>query len=139
MISPMLNGADHNDAAAGADLARSDSVRLGREFLTMQRMVGIHCADRHGTQRGRLCDECSKFLVYVQRRLEKCPYGDDKPTCAKCPIHCYKPAQREMAREIMRYAGPRMPLRHPWLSLLHVRDKLRRVEHPMDVRRRGRD
>lgn len=126
-------------AEPSADPARSDSVRLGREFLTMQRMVELHCADMHGTQRGLPCDECSEFLVYVRRRLEKCPYGDDKPTCAKCPIHCYKPAQREMAREIMRYAGPRMPLRHPWLSLMHVLDKLRRVEHPMDVRRRERD
>jgi hypothetical protein len=36
----------------------------------------------------------------------------------------------------MRYAGPRMALRHPWLSLLHVLDKLRHVEHPMEARRR---
>ena len=105
----------------------------------MRRMVEIHCADRHGSPRGTTCAECDEFLAYVERRLEKCPYGEDKPTCANCPIHCYKPAQREMAREVMRYAGPRMPLRHPWLSLLHVLDKLRRVEHPMDVRRRERD
>lgn len=135
----MLTRTDQNSAEANTDPAKSDSVRLGREFLTMRRMVEIHCADMHGTPRGRPCDDCSEFLAYVQRRLEKCPYGDDKPTCAKCPIHCYKPAQREMAREIMRYAGPRMPLRHPWLSVLHVLDKLRRVEHPMDVRRRERD
>ena len=112
--------------------------RLGREFLTMRRMVEIHCADRHGSPRGQACADCSEFLAYVERRLEKCPYGEDKPTCAKCPIHCYKPARRETAREVMRYAGPRMPLRHPWLSLLHVLDKLRRVEHPMEVRRRER-
>ena len=112
--------------------------RLTREFRTMQRMVEVHCADRHGSQRGATCADCGEFLAYVQRRLEKCPYGEDKPTCAKCPIHCYKPAQREMAREVMGYAGPRMPLRHPWLSLLHVLDKLRRVEHPMDARRRDR-
>ncbi len=130
---------DQETTEASTDLAKSDSVRLGREFLTMRRMVEIHCADRHWMPRGRACADCSEFLVYVQRRLEKCPYGDDKPTCAKCPIHCYKPARREMARQIMRYAGPRMPLRHPWLSLLHVLDKLRQVEHPMDVRRRGRD
>jgi hypothetical protein len=113
--------------------------RLAREFRTMQRMIEIHCADKHGKPRGTLCDGCAEFLVYVERRLEKCPYGEDKPTCAKCPIHCYKPLQRDMAREVMRYAGPRMPWRHPWLSLLHVVDKLRRVEHPMDARRRERE
>jgi hypothetical protein len=104
----------------------------------MRRMVEIHCVDRHGSRRGTTCEDCEGFLAYVQRRLEKCPYAANKPTCARCPIHCYKPAEREMARAIMRYAGPRMALRHPWLSLLHVMDKLRRVEHPMDVRRRER-
>jgi hypothetical protein len=39
----------------------------------------------------------------------------------------------------MRYAGPRMTFRHPWFSLLHLLDKLRRVEHPMEVRRRRRN
>ncbi|MFO1406317.1 MAG: nitrous oxide-stimulated promoter family protein [Steroidobacteraceae bacterium] len=111
--------------------------RLEREFLTMHRMVEIHCTDRHGPGEG-VCAECEAFLAYVHRRLEKCPYGDRKPTCARCPIHCYKPRERELARGIMRHAGPRMALRHPWLSLLHVADKLRRVEHPMVVRRRER-
>jgi hypothetical protein len=75
-------------------------------------------------------------MQYAERRLEKCPYGEDKPTCANCPIHCYKPAQREMARDIMRFAGPRMPWRHPLRSLAHLCDKLRKVEHPLTMRRR---
>jgi hypothetical protein len=101
-------------------------------------MVQIYCADHHVAADGVLCEECGEFLHYAQRRLEKCPYGEDKPVCAKCPIHCYKAVQREQARMIMRYAGPRMMLRHPWLSLTHMLDKLRRVEHPMDARRRER-
>ena len=36
----------------------------------------------------------------------------------------------------MQYAGPRMMFRHPWLALLHVLDKFRSAEHPMDMRRR---
>lgn len=112
--------------------------RLGREFLTMERMVDIWCRDKHGAdiRRDGPCVECREFLAYAHRRLEKCPYGEDKPTCAKCPIHCYKRAQREQAREIMRYAGPRMTLSHPWLSLMHLVDKVRKVEHPMETRRR---
>jgi hypothetical protein len=104
----------------------------------MAAMVGIWCRDHHGTGTASPCEECRQFLDYAERRLEKCPYGEAKPTCARCPVHCYKPAQRAQAKEIMRYAGPRMTLRHPWLSLLHVLDKLRRVEHPMEARRRGR-
>lgn len=114
--------------------------RLRREFRTMQCMVGIYCTD-HGHARApgaATCGECRAFLDYAGRRLEKCPYGPAKPTCARCPIHCYKPAPRETARVIMRHAGPRMMLRHPWLSLTHVLDKVRRVEHPMVVRRRER-
>ena len=106
----------------------------------MQVMVGIYCRGQghaHAAGTG-LCADCQGFLDYAERRLEKCPYGPEKPTCAKCPIHCYKPAQRQHAKEVMRYAAPRMTFSHPWLSLLHVLDKLRRVEHPMEARRRGR-
>lgn len=132
----------NTQAAHGADPAPLPG-RLGREFLTMQRMVEIWCRDKHGgdVRHHGPCADCSDFLEYAHRRLEKCPYGEDKPTCAKCPIHCYKRAQRELARDIMRYAGPRMTLRHPWLSLMHLVDKVRKVEHPMELRRRnaGRD
>lgn len=117
---------------------RLQTGRLRREWRTMQVMVDIYCAGQghgHGLDGGR-CADCQGFLDYAERRLEKCPYGPAKPTCAKCPIHCYKPQPRELAREIMRYAGPRMMLRHPWLSLTHLADKVRHVEHPMDVRRK---
>ena len=113
--------------------------RLGREFATLSHMVGLYCQAHHAASGSGPCPHCAQFLGYAACRLERCPYGEDKPTCAKCPIHCYKPLQREMAREVMRYAGPRMPWRHPWLSLLHVVDKLRRAEHPMDARRRERE
>jgi len=112
--------------------------RLKREYETMQRMVEIYCAAHHATTTGP-CENCRVFLDYAERRLEKCPYGEGKPVCAKCPIHCYKRAQREQARAIMRHAGPRMVWRHPWLSLTHVLDKVRRVDHPMVARRRERD
>ena len=115
--------------------------RLRRERQTMRCMVEIYCRDHHARsdRTARMCTDCSAFLAYADRRLEKCPYGADKPTCARCPIHCYKPQPREQARAIMRYSGPRMVLRHPWLSLTHLLDKSRRVEHPMEARRRRAD
>jgi hypothetical protein len=128
-----MNAGSHDHPAG-----RLLTPRLAREFRTMECMVGIWCADHHARDAGqhRPCTQCREFLDYAARRLEKCPYGEAKPTCAKCPVHCYKRAQREQARVIMRYAGPRMTLRHPWLSLMHVMDKMRRVEHPMEIRRR---
>jgi len=132
IISRMNRSTAENPAAALV------TPRLRREYRTMECMVEIWCADHHGhdARKAGPCGECSEFLRYAARRLEKCPYGEAKPTCAKCPIHCYKRAQREQAREIMRYAGPRMTLSHPWLSLMHLVDKIRKVEHPMELRRR---
>ena len=112
--------------------------RLRREYLTLQRMVEIYCEDHHGAIELYACPDCQEFLAYAERRLDKCPYGEGKPTCARCPVHCYKRVQREKARAIMRHSGPRMIWRHPWLSIMHVVDKLRRVEHPMEARQRRR-
>jgi len=112
------------------------SKRLSREARTMRAMVRIYCRDWHEHRDCHPCDACEAFLEYAGQRLDKCPYGAAKPTCANCPIHCYKPARREQARAIMRHAGPRMMLRHPWLALRHLLDGRHRVEHPMELRRR---
>jgi hypothetical protein len=37
-----------------------------------------------------------------------------------CPVHCYQPRMRESIREVMRYAGPRMLTRHPFLAVAHL-------------------
>ena len=114
------------------------SNHVQREWLTMQKMVGIYCADHHGGSDGALCDECAVFLDYAEVRLEKCPYGEAKPTCSNCPIHCYKPAQRDQVKRIMRYAGPRMLLKHPWLAITHKLDGLRKARHPKELSREER-
>lgn len=111
---------------------------LARERLTMEKMVGIYCADHHGDKGMPLCAACREFLDYAERRLDKCPYGEDKPTCSNCPVHCYKPAQREQARRIMRYAGPRMLWRHPWLAITHQLDGFRKARHPRELSRKER-
>ena len=110
--------------------------RLRREWLTMQKMVGIYCAAHHGAE--SQCTECRAFLEYARIRLEKCPYGARKPTCANCPVHCYKPAHREQARTIMRCAGPRMLLRHPYLAIAHLLDGHRQARHPRELTRQER-
>lgn len=112
--------------------------RLRREHETFRCMARIYCDHHHERADRLLCPECERLMAYAEKRLEKCPYGTRKPTCANCPIHCYKPAQREQARSIMRFAGPRMTWRHPLRAIAHVLDKLRKAPHPMDLRRSGR-
>lgn len=116
----------------------SKAPHLRRERRTVAAMIGIYCADRHAGRTDGLCPSCREFLDYAQRRLDKCPYGDEKPTCANCPVHCYKPARRELARTIMRHAGPRMLLRHPLLAIAHHLDGLRQVRHPRELTREQR-
>ena len=97
--------------------------RLERERHTIQVMIEIFCHDNHHSS-GALCAECQQLFAYAMQRIDKCPFQADKPTCAKCPIHCYKPAMREQIRQIMRYAGPRMMLFHPILTVLHYIDEM---------------
>lgn len=72
-----------------------------------------------------LCPQCQALLDYAHRRLEHCKFGEDKPSCTRCPVHCYKPAMREQIRQVMRYSGPRMLLHDPIMAIRHLWDFLR--------------
>ena len=102
--------------------------RLAREWQTMVTMMQIYCRDYHHPG-GDLCAECQQFLAYARARLERCRFGEDKPTCAKCPVHCYQRDRREQVRVMMRYAGPRMLWEHPLMSLRHWLDGWREPRH----------
>lgn len=88
-------------------------------------MVRLYCQRFH-TQQGE-CTECRDFLIYANEKLDRCPYGQTKPTCNQCPIHCYKAEQRAQAKTIMRYAGPRMLIYHPILAIKHLQAEKRAV------------
>ena len=104
----------------------SGHPRMRREARTVSAMVDISCTERHGTPNGELCTACTEFLDYAMLRLAKCPFQEGKTTCANCRVHCYRPDMRELARETMRTAGPRMPLRHPLMTFWHFLDGLRK-------------
>lgn len=72
-----------------------------------------------------LCPQCQQLLTYAHQRLERCKFGEDKPSCTRCPVHCYKPAMREQIRQVMRYSGPRMLLHDPIMAIRHLWDFLR--------------
>jgi len=109
-----------------------ESRRIGREKKTVSIMIEMYCRDRHdGRAESGLCERCRQLHDYAMQRIEKCPLCLTKPTCANCPVHCYKKDMRERIRTIMRYAGPRMIRRHPILAVLHVLDGRRTVERPV--------
>jgi len=97
-------------------------------------MIAIFCRDHHG---GRvLCADCASLLAYAEQRLQKCPFAEDKPTCVKCPVHCYKPACREQVKVVMRYAGPRLLFRRPILAVRHLLDERKPVPDQPRFKRR---
>ena len=97
-------------------------VRRAREFKTIAVMLRMYCGAHHDSQDGPLCRDCGELHDYAHRRLERCPFGEAKPTCANCTVHCYKAVMRERIRQVMAWAGPRMTLRHPILAAWHVID-----------------
>jgi hypothetical protein len=100
--------------------------RLARELATIRAMAAIYCRDHHASE-APLCAECQALMDYATRRLDRCVFGEDKPTCANCKVHCYTATMRERVRVMMRYAGPRMMWRHPLLALAHVVDGRRQA------------
>jgi hypothetical protein len=65
----------------------SHKKRLARERLTMSKMIGIYCSAHHDSSGVVLCAACREFQNYTEVRLQKCPYGEDKPTCANCTVN----------------------------------------------------
>ncbi|MFH1918531.1 MAG: nitrous oxide-stimulated promoter family protein [Planctomycetota bacterium] len=91
---------------------------IAREKRTIRAMVEIYCQAHHDSN-GAVCDDCRAVLEYAHARLDHCPFGGGKTTCAQCPIHCYKAKMRAKMKEIMRHAGPRMACRHPIMAIRH--------------------
>jgi hypothetical protein len=102
------------------------SPRLDRERRTVGLMIGMYCRAHHSPVDG-LCPECADLQIYALQRIDRCRFGTEKPTCANCPVHCYKPDQRERIRQVMRYAGPRMLFSHPLLTVWHLLDGRRKT------------
>jgi hypothetical protein len=87
-------------------------------------MITLYCRGHRHSATG-LCEQCAALKEYALLRVSTCRFGEKKPVCATCEVHCYKQDMRALVRKVMRYAGPRMLLRHPWLAVMHVVDSAR--------------
>jgi predicted amidophosphoribosyltransferase len=110
--------------------------RMVREQKTVEAMIALYCRGQHGSQQG-LCEACAELQEYTRQRLSKCPFQEGKTTCARCPLHCYRPEMRERIRAVMRYSGPRMLVGHPVMALWHMLDRLRQEPAPLPRRTTG--
>lgn len=95
--------------------------RIEREKKTVEIMIRLYCKKKHNSKND-LCTECRELLNYANTRLDNCKFGENKPTCGKCTVHCYKKEMQYKIKNVMRYAGPRILFIHPIIVIQHYID-----------------
>lgn len=93
-------------------------ARIEYEKQTVETMIRLYCRRKEGNR--ELCPECGALLEYARQRLDRCPFGERKKSCRRCPVHCYRPDMAARVRTVMRYSGPRMLFYHPLAALRHL-------------------
>lgn len=94
--------------------------RIEREKRTIELMINIYCRKKHKREKGELCEQCKELLEYANKRLTYCKFGDNKSTCSRCPIHCYKKDMKIKVKEVMRFSGPRLIIYSPIEFIKHL-------------------
>ena len=97
-------------------------TKIEREKKTVKIMIEIYCRKKHKHKDG-LCDECTELLEYAHKRLSFCKFGENKSTCGKCPIHCYKKDMKAKIKDVMKFSGPRLIIYNPLELIRHALNK----------------
>ena len=95
------------------------------EKKVVKKMITLYCNSKHNTK-SVLCEGCSELNSYAFARLERCPFGHNKPTCGSCSIHCYKPVMKAQIKKVMKFSGPRMLLLSPIDTMRHFYKEYKR-------------
>lgn len=98
-------------------------TKIQRDKKTIRFMIHLYCS--HKAMTGEEQARLQELARYACQRLDHCRYGDEKPACKDCPVHCYAPAKRELMRQVMRWAGPRMLFYAPRATMRHLFQSLR--------------
>lgn len=88
------------------------------EKSTVYFMIELYCKKHHNTN--GVCKHCKALYMYVEKRIDGCPFMETKTFCSNCKVHCLQNEYREEIRKIMRYSGPRMLLYNPMMAIRHV-------------------
>jgi len=98
--------------------------RIDKDKSIVEDMIKIYCkGNRHSENKNMLCHDCSELLNYAIKKLDKCPFENEKMFCSKCKVHCYDTNEREQIKGVMRYSGPRMIFYHPVTTMRHILSK----------------
>ncbi|CUP78359.1 hypothetical protein BH721_01855 [Clostridium baratii] len=94
--------------------------RIEKEKEIVKLMIEIYCSKNHKTNDKKLCSECEELLEYAHKRLSYCKFGNEKSSCSKCPIHCYKKDMKIKIKEVMRFSGWRLIVYKPYEFVRHI-------------------
>ena len=92
--------------------------KIEREKQTVRKMIELY--SRHHLHQDNLSEDYQHLADYAWQRLDHCRFGERKPVCKACPIHCYAPKEREEIRKVMRWTGPRMMIYAPKAAFIHT-------------------
>ncbi len=95
--------------------------KIERDQATVRFMVRLYAKHHPAAD----AVSCQRLADYACQRLQHCKFGEQKPACKDCPIHCYKPDMRAQMQQVMRWAGPRMVLLAPRATLRHLWQSLK--------------
>jgi hypothetical protein len=103
---------------------------LATELKTITIMVTLYCRAHHAKA---LCNDCQALIDHAQQKLDRCVFGQQKPACKKCTVHCYKPNFKQQAKVVMKETGMKMLYLHPVLALKHLLKGLKKFPTPIPV------
>ena len=105
-----------------------------REMKTIRAMIAIYCQDHHHVAAGSCAMRARRCSSMLRPDLANARGVTRNPCVPTARSIAIKPAMRDQVRQVMRYAGPKMLLRHPLLAVSHLLQK--RKAHAATARRR---
>ena len=99
--------------------------RTAKDRKVLEAIGCIFCTAHHPGKKDScgLCPSCRETIEATLARAVACPYGHEG-NCQDCTTHCQRGQAQERIRQIMRYAAPRMALRHPLMTAEYLRRKV---------------
>jgi len=92
--------------------------KIEYEKKIVKKMIEIYCKSKYA-RKDEICTIYSELNEYAIKKLENCPYGENKPFCRSCKTHCYSSSKQEQIKKVMRFSGPRMIFIAPILTIKH--------------------
>lgn len=108
-------------------MAAMENTHIDKDRKTLEAIGRIYCAAHHEDAKkdeAGLCASCRETVERTFERASACPFGHEG-NCQDCEVHCQRGDAQRRIREMMRYAAPRMTVRHPLMTFDYLRKKVR--------------